>query len=350
MNVTKMNAKTIYYFLVLIIILFFFVVFILQTFILQTKQTELFVVHDSKEEETEEEEEETEKTEIILDPAFQIGNYLSCYFYNMGVAFSLGKNYETSKVSMESSSFAKYLPTKVPLNRDVQSALLNAGITPQSLSEELKQIDGQCWSAWNVLTKEREMFWTIMKPLANRILKEALEKAGLNRVVDAPIIHYRCSDVPFTRLEYYHFQKYEYFKKILAKIREQTGSTNKKVYIFYCNTHKTDESQQQACDYYSSSLVSYLENLGYTAIVKCGKLDEDFATIFYAPAVIGTGGSFSFMAGFLSDGIFYSSMYDEQKDREIKDSDGWLFNGYTLKHAEVTDYYDTQTVIKSLQS
>ena len=347
-----MNAKTIYYFLVLIIILFFFVVFILQTtFILQTKQTELFVVHDSKEEETEEEEEEeTEKTEIILDPALQIGNYLSCYFYNMGVAFSLGKNYETSKVSMESSSFAKYLPTKVPLNRDVQYALLNAGITSKSMSEELNQIDGHCDSAWDVLTKEREFFWTIMKPLANRILKEALEKAGLNRVVDASVIHYRCSDVPMDRHDYYHFQKYEYFKKILAKIREQTGSTEKKVYICYCNTHNNDEKKQRTCDYYSSSLVSYLENLGYTAIVKCGKLDEDFATIFYAPAVIGTGGSFSFMAGFLSDGIFYSSMYDEQKDRELKDSEGWLFNGYTLKHAEVADYYDTQTVIKSLQS
>ena len=340
-----MNAKTIYYFLVLIIILFFFVVFILQTFILQTKQTELFVVHDTKEEE-----EETEKTEIGLDPTFQIGNYLSCYFYNMGLAFSRGKNYETTAVSMESPSFAKYLPTKVPLDRDVQSALLHAEITSQSLSEELNQIDGHCNSAWDVLTKDREMFWIIMKPLANRILKEALEKSELKRIVNSPVIHYRCSDVPMDRHNYYHFQKYEYFKKALTNIRENTGSTNKKVYIFYCNTHNNDENKQRTCDDYSTSLVSYLENLGYTAIVKCGKIDEDFATLFYAPAVIGTGGSFSFMAGFLSDGIFFSSMYDESRERELKDSDGWLLTGYTLKHAEVADYYDTQTVIKSLQS
>jgi hypothetical protein len=95
--------------------------------------------------------------------------------------------------------------------------------------------------------------------------------------------------------------------------------------------------------------VSYLKTLGYTATVKCSKIDEDFATLFYAPAVIGTGGSFSFMAGFFSDGLFFSSMYDEGKDRELKDSDGWLLNGYTLKHSEVADYYDTNTVIKSLK-
>jgi len=332
-----MRHKKVVFILILISLLFLIILY-------KTTYTEPFVVDEYKDEN---EYLETEKTEMFLDPTFQIGNYLSCYFHDMALAFSQGKNFETTSPSTDSKSFAKYLPTKVPLDRAVQASFLNAGITHKKLMDELNQIGG-CYSAWDVLTKDRETLWTIMKPVANGILKEALKKAKLDRTIDAPVIHYRCSDVPMERNPYYHFQKYEYFKKALSTIKQKLGTMTNKVYICYCNTHIASENNQRVCDEYSKNLVSYLQSLGYTVMTKCDKIDEDFATLFYAPAVIGTGGSFSFMAGFFSDGLFYSSMYDETKDRELKDSNGWLLNGYTLKHSEVSDYYDTKTVINSL--
>jgi hypothetical protein len=91
-----------------------------------------------------------------------------------------------------------------------------------------------------------------------------------------------------------------------------------------------------------------LESLGYEIVVKCQSVDQDFATLFYAPGVISTSSSFSFMAGYFSDGVFVSSMYDERKHRECNDCGDWLKTGYTLKHADVVDYHDTSNVISIL--
>jgi len=337
-----MNKRN--YAIIFIIFILLFIMTIFISLIPKPSNIELFSNNNDNSE-------KTERFSIGLDPNLQLGNFLSCYFYNMAIAFLHNKNYETTyTVSEDSKSFTKHLPLFVPLDQNIKKAFKLSGITVESLSEELKQIDDSCLSAWNVLTKERETFWTIMKPLANRILKEALEKANLNRIIDSPVIHYRCSDVPFVISEYYHFQKYEYFKNTLTKIKEQTGIHYNKVYICYCNTHNTDGKKQLACDAYSSSLISYLEKNGYEVSIKCNTIDEDFATLFYAPAVIGTSGSFSFMASFFSDCIFFSSMYDERMDRHLKNSSGWLINDYTLKHSEVDDYYNTKVVIKSLYS
>jgi hypothetical protein len=294
---------------------------------------------------------ETEEFVADLDPNSQLGNFLSCYFYKLGLAFLHGKNYKTNiPRNNETNIFTNYLPDMVDFDPNIQAEFMAAGITDGSLINELNEIDGHCVSAWNVLTKEREQFWTILKPVINKLLKEALEKANLKKEIDAPVIHYRCSDVPMQRLEYYHFQKYEYFKNALQQIEEKTNQKYDKVYICYCNTHISKEKNQTACDKYSESLVNYLNELGYEAILKCNKIDEDFATMFYAPGLIGTSGSFSFMAGYFSDGVFISSAYDERKDRQCKDCDDRIQSNYVVKHAEIPDYYDTTAVIKLLSS
>jgi hypothetical protein len=42
-------------------------------------------------------------------------------------------------------------------------------------------------------------------------------------------------------------------------------------------------------------------------------------------------------------------MYDERIGRQCEDCDDWLQTGYTLKHSNVIDYHDEQTVISQLQ-
>jgi hypothetical protein len=103
------------------------------------------------------------------------------------------------------------------------------------------------------------------------------------------------------------------------------------------------------CDTYSKSFIQYLESLGYEVVVKCQSVSEDFATMFYAPALISTCSSLSFMAGYFSDGVFISSMFDERKNRHCDNCDDWFLKGYSLKHAEVEDYADTDNVISMLR-
>jgi len=289
----------------------------------------------------------TEFHHTNLDSSFQLGNYLSCYFYNIGVAFLHGKNFKT-KINKNKDMFTNYLPEKVAFDQSVQDAFISVGINDVSLQNELGKIDGKCISAWSIMTKERETFWKIMKPTINTILKDALEKSELEKLIDAPVIHYRCSDIPINKSEYYHFQKYSYFRDGLDMIQRKTGKKYDKVYICYCNTHISNEKNQESCDKYVGSLTEYLESLGYSVVMKCQSVNEDFATMFYAPAVIST--TSSFFAGFFSDGVFISSIYDEKLNRQCDDCDDWLQSGYTLKHSQVDDYHKTAKVIDILRS
>jgi len=292
---------------------------------------------------------ENKNTEVIdFYEGLAIGNTLACYFYSMGLAFLHGKHFHTNSINGR-NDFIKNLPTTVEFDKHIQDAFIAAGITNESLDNELFKINGLCVSSWTVLSKERESFWTIIKPTVNRLLKQALEKSGLSKNIDAPIIHYRCSDVPFLRMSNYHFHKYSFFKNGLNIIQQKTGKKYDKVYISYCNKHESSKESQESCDIYYNSFVQYLESLRYDVIPKCNSADEDFASMFYAPGLISTSSSFSFMAGFFSDGVFISSFYDEKSDRTCDDCGDWLQTGHTLKHSEVQDYHDEKKVISQLQ-
>jgi hypothetical protein len=264
----------------------------------------------------------------------------------MGLAFLHGKNFQTN-IEKSGDMFTNYLPNKVMLDKSIQDAFISVGITHESLQTELNIIDGKCYSAWSVLSKQTETFWTIMKPVINRIYKNALEKSNLKKVIDAPVIHYRCSDSPINKIIYYHFQKYAFFKDGLDNIQKKTGKKYNKLYVCYCNSHY---SSGNVCDTYSESFTKYLESLGYEVIIKCQSLNEDFATMFYAPALISTCSSLSFMAGYFSDGVFINSMYDEHKNRQCDECGDWYLKGYSLKHSEVEDYHDSEKVISMLKT
>ena len=290
---------------------------------------------------------DTEFHEVSQNTTKQLGNFLSCYFYNMGLAFLHGKNFQT-KIEPNGDMFTNYFPELVYFDQNIQDAFISVGISDVSLEKEWSKFDNHCMSTWIVITKERETFWTIMKPTVNRIIKKALEKAGLDRTIDAPAIHYRCSDMPFGKMKYYHFQKYSFFKDSLDMIQQKTKNKYNKVYICYCNSHNSVKENQDSCDKYSKSLTDYLESLDYTVITKCQSVNEDFATMFYAPGLISTSSSFSFFAGYFSDNVFISSIYDENTERQCDECGDWLQKGYTLKHSEVEDYHDTDNVISMI--
>ena len=276
-----------------------------------------------------------------------IGNYLVVYFYLIGKSFLQDKDFYYKHKNYK---FVNDLPSYIPLNKTIQNQLIENNFTLAELIEEEKRII--LVGMWTIVNKRREQFWTIMKPLINEILDNAFKKNNLKKTINVPVIHFRCSDTPFNRNGYYFFQKYRFFKDSLDEIKDLTHINYKKVKLLSCNFHKSNDKNSETCNVYANSLKEYLENIGYEVEIQCDSNIDDFATIFYAPAIISTCSSFSFIGGFFSNGIFISEGHYNcnKKNGKCEDCGTWLKQNYSIDHHDVEDYYDTANVIKLLRT
>jgi len=276
-----------------------------------------------------------------------IGNCLSSYFHTMGLAILEKSNFKNEEYTQ---NFLKYLPTEIiyedsDMCKNIYKCFEENGVTYENSKF--------AWSAeWFIRDDNQMKFWICMKPLINYILDEAFKKTGINTPVDCPIIHFRCSDVPFGRQNQYHFAKYDFYKKALDDIKQKTGLQYNKVKILYSNGHLSTQEYGNACDKYCSSLKKYLEDLNYDVEVYSNTDIEDFANMFYAPATIGTVSSYSFMSGFFGNGIYITNEHiiEEEVKSECNLCKEWMYESYKLKHNSVFDYMDTENVISLLRS
>ena len=276
-----------------------------------------------------------------------IGNYLSGYFHRFGKAILQQKDF-IEKV--DTVNFIKFLPSEVIYNESdickrTYDKFKELGVTDEN--------SGFFPTAeWFIRDENHLNFWLCMKPLVQEILDNAFKKTGVNSYVDRPIIHFRCSDVPFQRHPDYHLIKYEYYRKALEEINKRTSLNYSKVKILYSNGHLTTNENSNACNIYANSLKQYLQDLNYDVEI-CSNADiEDFANLFYAPAVISTVSSYSFMSGFFGKGIYISveNLSEDQDKMDCNKCDEWMMRGYQLKHRSVEDYLDTDDVISLLRS
>jgi hypothetical protein len=203
---------------------------------------------------------------------------------------------------------------------------------------------------WECINVKKEIFWKCMKPLINKLFNETFIKNNLVKNASNPIIHFRCADTPFATQYPYHFQKYKFFKDALDDIKK-TINTNNKVTLLYNNKHNSNDIKMKSCDIYVNELKKYLINIGYDVSIESTNPIDDFTLMFYAPAVISTFSSFSFMSGFFGMGKFISAGHIyENNNLECNNCGNWLYKGYDLLHKDVKDYYDTDTVIKQLSN
>ena len=301
-----------------------------------------------------------------------IGNFLSDFFYGMGMAFLDGKDYSApdqllraTRESCSNMPFIQNLPYDLKCRKDIQTCMLEKGLTREIIESSFSKIaNGAGYATSTIIDDVHERFWTCMKPLIKEIYDEAFKKSNIHMDIKYPVIHFRCSDTPYMKSANYGFQRYQFFKESLKRIEEETGKKYDKVILCFCNAHFAKEKESKTCDVYADSLVKYLEELGYEVIVKCGNNLGDFATIYFAPAVISTSSSFSFMAGFFSGGVFITEGHKQEKpetdksEPDNKDQPNvymcmncgpWLSHKYMLNHSEVPDYFDTEYVIKKLK-
>ena len=281
-----------------------------------------------------------------------IGNELSYYFYHLGLCILQKKDFEynnlvTNKNStMQEHFFFNALPTYIKYEFDtIHDCFIKNGLSNENIHEKMGLIfDGL--TAFELFNNDRYLFWNCMKPLVHKILDDGFQKSGLTKDIENPIIHFRCADTPFLRYSGYHLQYYSFFKEALENIAKKTKKQINKVDLMSCVSHKANETEKQSCSTYANSLQEYLNNNGYQTEIVCNSNIDDFAAMFYAPAVISTWSSFSFISGFFGNGIYISTEGDKGKLCSMCE-DVTLY-GYNLPHELVTDYNNTDDVVKLL--
>ena len=281
----------------------------------------------------------TENVSVKSELGIGIGNWFSAYFHELGYCITKKEDFNFDVGDLE---FIKYFPSELKYKYDDIYNEFEKNEINRGWFETEKQ---QGLSMWFVLDKKTEVFWTIMKPLIKNIYDDAFSKSNLVKKIDRPVIHFRCSDIPFNKGKDYTFQKYEFFKKALSEIEKRQIKYDE-VIICYCNTHRAENGNQKACDVYAKSLGEYLQFIGYKSMIQCQSNIDDFSTLYHAPACISSGSSFSFMSGFFGNGIYISGGHDDINNKN--EPGDWLYKGYNLKHADVPDYHDTDDVITKL--
>lgn len=271
-----------------------------------------------------------------------IGNYLSTYFCELGLSILQKTDFNYNNDT--NIEMIKYLPNHLPYIYDnFHDELVKHNVTYEYINLQEKV------ALWFIDDNRKFHFWKILKPLFNAILDKALIQSNLKVDINTPIIHFRCSDTPFVLHRYYHFAKYEFYKNALQIIQKQTNNIFDKIIVLSCNFHLSNTTNVEKCTDYSNMLCNYLNSIGYKTEQQCNSNINDFANMFYAPAVISIGSSFSFISGFCGNGIFISSEHEEETDIKYKCNicDDIMIPG-KIKHKDVVDYYDTSTVNKLL--
>jgi len=212
---------------------------------------------------------------------------LSCYFTELGLSILQKKDFHYSAPDV---FFFNSLPNHLVYNYDsIYDAYVSHNITYKKMKNIIDSIPYGCLTTWSIYNNDLFNFWNDMKPLANAILDNTFKKCGLEKNILYPIIHFRCSDVPFIRSEHYYLQHYSFFKNSLQEIQERQG-INKydKVQIMNCSEHHSNQQNKTACKEYTDELQIYLKENGYESEFICNSNIDDFASLFYAPAVIST--------------------------------------------------------------
>jgi hypothetical protein len=273
-----------------------------------------------------------------------IGNHICRYFYHYSLSILEKKDFNNPIIS--NANFIKYLPDKIPYDPILYNKFISAKLT-YDIVKNMPE-----FSMWYVIDKNILSLWTILKPTIHNILDNAFIKSNLKKIVKNPVIHFRCSDVPFIQSRDYFLQKYEFFKIALSKINKSVP--NKNIILLSCTSHKSNNTNSITCNNYANHIKEYIEKLDYNVNTICNTNLDDFATLFYAPAVISTSGSYSFMSGFFGNGIFISTEHCLNGTTgccaDCEDYDKYFIRGFNISHDKIKDYYNTKEVIQLLQN
>lgn len=253
-----------------------------------------------------------------------IGNYLSDYFY---INYATEDNYifpET--ISGEIKNFLENIAKND--NKPTVLLPLFRGTNPSDKWAQLGRA--------NFLN-----FWKQARPRIRDLYNKVIPNDKKN--VKLPVVHFRCSDVPFNRHNMYHIPTVKTIKEII-NILLQKGV--KEVIWLNCNKHS---GLLNKCDEINNLYIDLFEKNGIKVTKRCNSILEDFYLMIYCPILVSlNSSSFSFMAGISKDptdyiscsmGIEKNGVYEHQND-----ADWILVRNDPLLHKDVKNYYDIEEV------
>jgi hypothetical protein len=230
-----------------------------------------------------------------------------------------------------------------------------------------------------------------MQPVLSDVVEIALEASAAARPASySPsgsdvVVHFRCSDVPFSRHPSYRLLTYAWWRQALRIGTVELFSAHKRdlslldpsegqfaglsVEIISCaswnieNDDVDGAAQREACGAYSASLARFLETLPAVRSpvqLRCGSADEDFEAMVKAPLLIGSGSSMSTVAAHAARWPRVAVMPDtvDRSNSSVFPSKARLplrkgftilpSAGYRVAHESVDDYEDTSEVLDLL--
>ena len=205
-------------------------------------------------------------------------------------------------------------------------------------------------------------FWSVNRQILNRFYSTYLEKTN----VELPVIHFRCSDIPFNRHKSYHIPKKNMIIWVANILKEK--NMNKAIFLT-CNKHLSSSNEKQLCSKIKDIYIELFKNEGISLIPTCNYVRTDLAVMFYSPLLISlNNSSFSFSIGISkpADQFITSNMGEEScnaktfcstrsvdatqsskmkyhlNDKNIFD---WTyFHEQPLLHIELKDYYNIDEI------
>jgi len=229
--------------------------------------------------------------------------------------------------------------------------------------------DVHLWSLtrWPQDIKQYYMpFWSGNRQILNRFYSTVLTKTN----VELPVIHFRCSDIPFNRHISYHIPKKNMIVWVANILKEK--KMNQAIFLT-CNKHLSSSNEKQLCSKFKDIYIELFKNEGITLILSCNDVRTDLATMFYSPLLISlNNSSFAFAIGiskppdqFITSNLGEESFNLEQRNHEnlregkhavhfgqrnrylLNDQnifDWRYFHEPPLLHRDVKDYHDLYEV------
>ena len=268
-----------------------------------------------------------------------IGNQLVVYFGNVASAMQKGKSFHPLIMySKKKFNIIRNLPRKIDYQKPVFET------KPVSFKE-----------LFGIVMWRESLLLESIEPVIKKTVMEAIPINIWNSVkIDFDVlIHFRCSDSPFNRINNYEMQRYRWYKKILTLASRHLPIS--KIVIMNCTHHmsgcdvkfrKCDKGRNKtSCLSYVKLLKNYLISLGYDNVeTMCGTVETDFVTMIKAPCLISPGSSMSLMAALVSKNLrFVSKKIDYSRNKLF------YIKPDVVPHSAVADYHDVFAVDKMLR-
>lgn len=201
-------------------------------------------------------------------------------------------------------------------------------------------------SLWNPLhsntSENYSKLWNDKKLEVKDILKNLNPNETYNKTA---VVHFRCSDVPFSKHPEYTLLPKEYYKFVSDEIMKRDVEN---IVIITCNTHLSHPLSYK-CSEYSLTIKNWLEdytNLDTSIDNSCQNVKETYEIFLGSKMLISTGGSFSFVPGITKDSDFISpSLLGENSSKGFEDLHNMVHWTMWEKFDKVSHNIDYETYI-----